>query len=276
MKILFWGLWLTAFGRLYSASAVPPDSNASAGLQTEILLHPGEAFTAYTYHKGEFFYAQNLNPYPGFAQVGLSNQLTVGLPFWEWLGRVVSLNIRWKLADQRQHHPALAYETHYQYLPRTIDLLAGHRSLSVMRKGHNWYHHLNISRRIRPPLMVHLSAGLTYSEYLSFTLKTSTQALTETHRKTLTPDLSVGIDWRARPWISFHATASYGSTYMYIDNTARKQQLTLGTRLAPFYASRIGFIRSFRTEVVLFAMKFGRLPHTLISPYGFLYWQWRW
>ncbi len=260
----------------HNICAQEKNSDNLQGLQADILLHPGEAFTAYTYKKGTFFYAQNLVPYPGFAQIGITNWLTVELPFWEWFGQVVSLNLRFRLLKQNGFLPALAYETQYQYLPREVDLLEGNSELSVIRKGHNWYHRINASWRLTPTLMLHLSGGATYSEYLSFANKDSSNLITDTYSQDISPDLSLGLDWRAYPWLSLHTSISQGTTYMYIDNTARKQQFTLGTRLAPFYRARAGFLRAFRVELVVFTMKFGQVPNRLTSPYGFIYWQWHW
>jgi len=244
------------------------------GLQAETLLHPTEGFTAYTYQKGEVFYAQNLVPFPGFAQIGVTDWLTVELPFWEWFGQVMSINLRFKLAEQNKLLPALAYETQYQYLPKEIDLLEGAPGIAAIRKGHNWFHRINASWRLTPSFMLHLSAGVTYAEYLEFSNKDSVNFISEAYKNQTSPDISLAIDWRAKPWISFGSSASYGTTYMYIDNTARKQQFTIGTRLAPFYKNRWGVLKHFRIELVIFSMKFGNIPTRITSPYGFIYWQW--
>ncbi len=246
-----------------------------SGLQNETLLHPTEGFTAYTYQKGEVFYAQNLVPFPGFAQLGVTDWLTVELPFWEWFGQVMSINLRFKLADQNKLLPALAYETQYQYLPKEIDLLEGATGIEAIRRGHNWYHRINASWKLTQAFMLHLSAGVTYAEYLKFSNKDSVNFVSETYKNQISPDISLAGDWRVKPWISFGSSVSYGTTYMYIDNTARKQQFTIGSRFAPFYKNRWGVLKHFRIELVILSMKFGNVPTRITSPYGFIYWQWR-
>ncbi len=267
---------LLVFSILIVGNLFSQDSPKSlSGLQADALLHPIEGFTAYTYERGEVFYAQNLLPFPGFAQIGVTNWLTVELPFWEWFGQVMSINIRCKLAEGSKMLPSLAYETQYQYLPKEIDLLEGVVGVAATRRGHHWYHRVNASWKLTQTFMLHLSTGFTYAEYLKFSNKDSVNFVSEVYENRISPDVSLALDWRVKPWISFGSSVSYGTTYMYIDNTARKQQCTVGGRLAPFYKNRWGVLRHFRMELVIFSMKFGNISTTITSPYGFVYWQWR-
>jgi len=265
----------TVCGQIF-AQTDSVDINKVNSLVNETMLHPGEAFTAYTYKKGEWFYAQGFYPYPGFIQVGLTDWLTVEAPLWEWFGGVVSVNYRFKLTQQKGWQPALAYESQYQYLPKEIDQSDGFGNIRIWRQGNNWYHRINSSWKFGERFFLHASGGATWAEFLGFENVDTTNYQSESYSGKISPDFSVGLDWRTARWITFHSSASYGTTYMYLDNIARKKQITFGSRLAPFISSRRGFLNCFRIELVYFAMQFGNVKPVSQNLYGFIYWQWKW
>ena len=87
----------------------------------------------------------------------------------------------------------------------------------------------------------------------------------------------MGFDWRASPWISLHATASYGSTFIYLDNVPRKLEVVYGFRVAPFFWSDWAVLRCFRVEAPGFYMYFptAREGAGFVVPFlPYLYWQW--
>jgi hypothetical protein len=93
------------------------------------------------------------------------------------------------------------------------------------------------------------------------------------------PDASLSLDFRAKPWLSLHATGSYGTTFVYSDNQPRKWEVAYGFRLAPFYASRYGILRTMRLEAAaLWIYRPDARESVLLAipilPY--FYWQWRW
>jgi hypothetical protein len=249
-------------------------AEANDSLKTENMLHPLDSFTAYTLNRGEWSYSQTLSPYPGWFWWGMTDWLTAELDIPCWIGGVASFNFRLAAIKQRGIIPAIAFETMYQYLPREIDLLEGYDYMNIKRKGHSWYNKANFSWKIHASFHIHASLGITYSEHLLIENNKRSEYRGTEFTNLLSPDYSLAIDWRALDWMSFHTSASYGATFVYIDNVPHKYQLVSGFRIAPFLWSRYAILRNFRTEAIFIVFRFEEAHENVASPYGYFYWQW--
>jgi len=257
------------------------------GLQAETFLHPADAFTAYTLKKGEFVYNQSpfTLPLPSWAWWGISDRITAEIDLLPLIGGlfqephwpVPSFNFRFKLGEQKDILPALAFESMYQHLWNTV-IQSDRPNAVVSRKGNSWYGHLNFSWKVHSRFYTHLSIGATYVENLYFSNGDTSNLLEKFYPTSWSPDFSLSIDYRAKPWLSLHASGSYGTTFVYLDNIPRKVQLSYGFRVAPFYKSKWGILRTFRAEFIAFYIY---LPDVRSSIESFLpifpyfYWQWR-
>lgn len=261
-------------------------SKASSNLQNEILLHPADGFTAYTLSKNEFVYNQSpfTLPFPSWAWWGITDNITaeidllplIGGLFQEPFLPVPSLNFRFKLREQRSFVPAISFETMYQYLWVTQNQ-SDSESLRVERQGNSWFNRFNFSWKNQNHLHFHFSAGLTYTENLLIENKDSINYKGAFFDRTINPDVSFSLDWRAKPWISLHSTVSYGTTFVYLDNIPRKYQWSYGFRLAPFHRSKYSFFRTFRAEFIGFYMWLPDAQEALSSVvpiFPYFYWQW--
>lgn len=273
LKFLFIPL-ITVFFTGTKVTELYANNNKTDGLKSEVMLHPVDAFTAYTLKKGEWIYNQALTPYPSWFWWGITDNITTELDTECWLGGVVSLNFRFKLLNQRTFIPTVAFETMYQYLPREIDQLDTYDPLSVKRKGHLWYNRINLSWEIKKNLYLNISGGATFLENLTIDNSDTVNYEGETYNNRVTPDISAGIDFRACEWLSLHAVASYGTTFIYLDNVPRKQQFNVGARFAPFYKHKNGILRNFRLELAILTFRFKEVNHLVSGPLGFIYWQW--
>jgi len=265
---------LTVFFIEANVTELYGSSNKTDGLKSEAMLHPVDAFTGYTLKKGEWIYNQALTPYPSWFWWGITDNITTELDTECWLGGVVSFNFRFKLLNQRTFIPTVAFETMYQYLPKEIDQLDTYDYLSVKRKGNIWYNRLNLSWEIKKNLYLNVSGGATYLEHLTIDNSDTSNYEGETYNNRVTPDVSASIDFRAYEWLSLHAAASYGTTFIYLDNVPRKQQFNVGARFAPFYKHRKGILRNFRIELAILTFRFKEVDHLVSGPFGFIYWQW--
>ncbi|PSR52349.1 hypothetical protein AHMF7605_01830 [Adhaeribacter arboris] len=267
-----------------SAQVLGQDSISVVGLRADTYLHPANSNTAYTLQKNEFslnFAASSL-PLPTWAWWGITDKITAEIDFLPLIGGVFekphlpvpSFNFRFKLTDQAGSKPALAYETMFQHLYHSFDQ-ADNPYFATRRKGTNWYHHLNASWRVSSAFYMHAAAGLTYAHYLQLVNKeTLVQKIYSDH---ITPDFSLGLDYRFT-WISFHANGSYGSTFNYLDNVARKIEGMYGCRLAPFYRSRFKLLKNFRAEWTGFYVSFKDINASAYVPLfiPYVYWQFKW
>ncbi len=247
-------------------------------LLTERMLHPLDSYTAYTFHKGEWAYNfPVLGLTPGWMWWGITDWMTAELDIECWLGGVPSFNFRFGLARKNGIRPALAYETMYQYLRKEIDLIDGYDTLHVVRKGHNWYNRINASWLILKRLRLHVSLGGTFSEYLLLENDNRPEYYGQVFENLLSPDISLGIDWRITKWLSCHGTGSYGTTFVYLDNVPRKYQFAYGFRVAPFLKCRWGFLRNMRIETTSLTFYFSEARETVTLPipiFPYIYWQW--
>ena len=252
------------------------DSTISNGLQSEIMLHPADASTGYVLKKGEFIYNQALTPYPSWAWWGITDWFTTELDLECWLGGVPSFNFRFGLIQQKTIRPSISFETMFQYLKDERDQFENLEYLSINRKGGNWYNHINFSWKLYEKWHIHLSGGATYVESIMISNGDTLHKIGKSYKNYLSPDFSLSLDFRCKKWISFHSTASYGSTFLYADNIIRKEQFCVATRTAPFINSDKGFFKSFRIELAFLHANFRDAKKSITGPIGFLYWQWNW
>jgi len=147
--------------------------------------------------------------------------------------------------------------------------------LNISRQGKSTYNRVNFSWNVADFMNVHLSGGISYVDFISIFNGDSLNLTGNSYNNYLSPDFSLGFDYRIKNWITFHATASYGSTFTYADNIIRKEQLVLAARVAPFINSEIGFLNSFRIEFAFLHANFNDAKESITGPIGYLYWQWQ-
>ncbi len=251
-------------------------SDSTKSLIDETMLHPADAFTGYVYKKGEWGYNQALTPYPTWVWWGITDRITAELDLEAWFGGVPSFNFRVGILKQKEFIPHLAFETMFQYLKNNFDQFHNLDYLEINRRGINWYNHINMSWKIGNKWHIHLAGGITYAENLQISNKDLPNYTGKTFNYLISPDYSLALGWRFKRWISFHSSYSYGSTFLYADNIARKQQFVLATRIAPFVKSKKGFLNSFRFELAYLYANFPDARQNISGPIGFLYWQWNW
>jgi hypothetical protein len=271
----------------FFSSPVNAQPDSLRGLQTDIMLHPGDGFTAYTLKKNEFIYNQSpfTLPLPSWAWWGITDKITAEIDLLPLLGGffqpphlpVPSLNFRFRLYNQQKWIPTIAFETMFQHLWTTQNQ-ADLATISIERdKGNSWYNRFNFSWYNQKRLHLHLSLGATYTENLRIENKDSLAPQGRFFSKTVNPDLSLSLDWRPKPWFSTHLTASYGTTFVYLDNIPRKYQVAYGFRFAPFYGLQCGFLRTFRLELTGLYMHFPDAKESLatyLPIFPYFYWQW--
>jgi hypothetical protein len=265
------------------ALAAAPARAEGDGLIDENMLHPLDSFTAHTFAAGEFSYNQSplTFPIPSWLWWGVTDWLSVEIDTLPLIGGIIEYgmpvpSINARVALLRRPGVALALENMVQVLHtpyRQLDL----PHFGVTREGASWFGRLNLSLDLSSRVMLHLSAGATYSEWLRIENVERARLRGRTLRDSWNPDASVAIDWRAAEWISVHAAASYGTTFVYIDNVPRKVSFTYGVRVAPFFWSDYGVLRCFRAELPAFVYYFPDAGETLamllpLRPY--VYWQW--
>ena len=261
-------------------------SDSLKGLQAEIFLHPMDGFTAYTLKKGEFVYSQSpfTLPLPSWAWWGITDNITAEIDLLPLIGGlfrepnlpVPSLNFRFKLINQNKLIPSIAFETMYQHLWNEV-IQSDQPNAIVSRKGNSWYNHLNFSWNINSKTHTHLSIGATYVENLYFSNNDSLNLIEKFYPKLFTPDFNLSIDYRWKSWISTHATASYGSTFVYLDNIPKKQQISYGFRVAPFCKIKWGVLRTFRAEFIGYYIYLPDIKEpiqSIIPIFPYFYWQW--
>ena len=271
---------------LLSASLCVGQSDSLQGLQSEVFLHPADGFTAFTLKRGEFVYNQSpfTFPLPSWAWWGITDNITAEIDLLPLIGGffqpphlpVPSINLRFKLMDPNELIPAVAFETMYQHLWNKVTQSDQPYAI-VSRQGNSWYNHLNFSWVLRKNLYLHLSMGLSYTENLYFGSRDTLSRKEKFYARSVSPDVNVSIDYRWKPWMSLHATASQGTTFVYLDNIPRKQQVSYGFRVAPFYKSRYRFLRTFRAEFIGYYIYLPDIDATiqsLLPVFPYFYWQW--
>jgi len=253
-------------------------SDTLKSLVYETMLHPGDAFTAYVYKQGEWGYNQSITPYPNWAWWGITDWVTAELDLEAWLGGVPSFNFRFGILKQNDWMPAVAFETMFQYINKgsfgSFDQFYNLDYLDIKRHGGSWYNHVNMSWKVREKFHVHVSGGCTIAQSITFDSPSLSEE--KSYSSLVSPDYSIGIDWRYKKWGSLHVTHSYGSTFLYADNIPRKRQSTIAGRFAPFIWTNVGFLNSFRIELALINANFPDAQEFIQGPIGFIYWQWDW
>lgn len=259
-------------------------SDTLKGLQNDIYLHPLNSNTAYTLKKGECVYNQAPAslPLPSWGWVGITDWLTAEIDFLPLVGGlfikpnlpVPSFNFRFKLLNQKKIMPTLAYETMYQYIYNEFDQ-SSNPYFATWRKKGSWYNHVNASWKIKSKFYIHASIGCTFAQHLRLVNKDSINFNEKIFENKLTPDFSLGFDYRLKR-ISFHLNTSYGTTFNYIDNVPRKFEIMYGIRLAPFYKNRFSFLRTFRIEWAGFYNEFPDIKAKAYVPIFIPYFYWQW
>jgi len=261
-------------------------TDSLSGLQKEIFLHPADGFTAYTLKKNELIYNQSpfTLPFPSWAWWGISNNITSEIDLLPLIGGffqkpylpVLSFNFRVHVLDQKSILPAMAIETMYQHLWHWTKQ-SDQPQANVLRKGNSGFLHSNFSWLIKSKFYLHFSTGVTYTQNLKLINYRKIPVLSRDFNHLLSPDVSLSFDFRWKPWISLNMTMSYGTTFVYLDNIPRKQQLAYGFRVAPFYKSRKSFFKTFRAEFIgynIFLPDIKAHIQSLIPVFPYFYWQW--
>ena len=256
------------------------------GLETDVLLHPMDGFTAYTLAQGELVYCQSplTLPLPSWAWIGVTDWLTAEIDLLPLVGGffvephrpVPSFNFRFRLRDGGARGISLALETMVQHMGQST-VQEDSPYLRIERDGTQVWGRINASIPLTERFRVHISAGATYARSIAITNNDPEMPRGKHHRDLLSPDVSISFDYRMRPWISLHATASHGTTFVYSDNQPRKLEAAYGFRLAPWYASKRGILRATRFEFPAFIMHHrdsgtGHKWYVPLIPYA--YWQW--
>ena len=241
--------------------------------EIENMLHPMDAFTAFTFNKSEWSYNQPIGLTPGWMFWGITDRITTEIDIEAWLGGVPSLNFRFALIPFNKSY-GLAYELMYQYLPNFINQFSDYEYMIVGRQGNHFYNHLNFSYAFLSKTFFHLSLGFSYTEFLKITNSERDIFHGKEFTNLFSPDLSVSLDSRLSKRTSLHFTSSYGNTFVYMDNIPRKLQMMLGTRYKPFMNSKYGFLNKFHIEFALLYINFPDAKEYVFSPYGYIYWQW--
>lgn len=247
------------------------------GLQDEAFLHPLDAFTAQTLRAGEVFLAQPISPLPGWAQVGVTDWLTVEIDLTAIVGGLIesphvpvpSTDVRWRVRD------GFALEGMVQYLSAELaqeDL----EHLVVRRQGLGGFLHANASIEVARHLWLHASAGVSYQNWFEVESQRRTIEHGATFEHLISPDVSLAFDWRVREWLSLNATGSYGATFVYSDNQPRKVQLAYGARVAPFLWTHVGILHDLRVElaaVVMYRPDAREVAALYLPILPYVYWQ---
>lgn len=276
-----WLLVLAAFSAVAHAELREPRN-----LQTEALLHPLDGFTAYTLEQGELVCNQSplTLPLPSWAWIGVTDWLTAEIDLLPLLGGffvephapVPSFNFRFRVRDGGRTGVTIAIETMVQHLWRPLAQEDG-PTLRIVREGTSWFTRLNASFPITGRLRFHASIGATYAEDIEISNNDEVHPVGEHHRDDISPDVSLAIDFRWKPWISLHATGSVGTTFVYSDNQPRKLEVMYGFRIAPFLRSRRGILRTMRMEFPAFIIHHPESGTGFVWPVPlvpYVYWQW--
>jgi hypothetical protein len=270
----------------FDAPKQPP--KAPRGLYDDIMLHPGDSFTAYTLKKGDFIYNQAVVsiPLPSWAWWGITDRLTAEIDLLPLIGGlfiephlpVPSFNFRYKLRDHVNGGPAFAVEAMLQREWRPFDeQLSPESTVHIVRDGTSIFARLNMSQILTPKLRVHASLGATWAHSILIENNNVDVKFGRSFSNLVSPDASLSLDWRFSPRFSLHLTGSYGTTFVYLDNIPRKTEFTYALRVAPFYQAKRFFFREMRVEGAAFFFYFQDAKEWLALPipiFPYLYWQW--
>ncbi len=264
-----------------------PSTSRSRPLNEDPYLHPVDIITPYTLRKGEWIYAQSIQtlPFPSWAFVGITDKLTAQIDLLPWLFGVFSelkrpipsFNFRYRFNHQQGWLPTIGIEAMFVHFWDTLQRFST-PALTIRENGSYFHIKPSIGYRIHDKWYLNLSAGADYIGELMMQNNDTTNLQTASFSNSWNPNFAIGIDFRPSPWISYHIGYSYGATLTYLENVPRKRQLTYGFRIAPFYRSRAGFIRSLRIELVAINAAFPDIDARQNFPvpvFPYFYWQWR-
>ncbi|HEY5935403.1 MAG TPA: hypothetical protein VIU61_12225 [Kofleriaceae bacterium] len=253
------------------------------GLIDETMLHPVDAFTGYTLRKNEIIYNQSplTLPFPSWMWWGVTDRVTVEIDTLPLLGGlfiephlpVPSVNTRVGIVKGGADRIAIAVEGMVQHLWRE-QVQEDLETIRVIRRGTSVFARVNVSIPVHRRFRIHLSGGATWAE--SFRLENPVAGLVSEYTNAVSPDGSIAFDVRAAPWLSLHATASYGTTFVFSDNQPRKWQLAYGFRIAPARHSSWRILRSLRLEFPSLFMFRPSVDNRQLLPvpiFPYLYWQ---
>lgn len=254
---------------------------AQADLRTEPSLNQGDIPTGDVFRKNEWSYNQPPLLAPGWMRWGVTDRLTVQLDFMAWLGGLPDINLKYALLDPANHNLKLAWETMYLYFDakkeNLKDLNDDDEHLFSQRNGSAGFTRINGSFNITETWLMHLSAGVSYSEYYRISSEHRTVLRGRTFRALWDPTAAIGIENRPNARWAFHGGISYGETFVFQENRPRKLQLVYGFRWAPWLEESAAWRKNFRLEVDSVNLLFpdaneGRA--TIIPVIPFVYWQW--
>ena len=253
------------------------------GLIDETMLHPLDAFTGYTLAKNEIIYNQSplTLPLPSWMWWGVTDRLTVEIDTLPLIGGlfidphlpVPSINARVGLVRGGADRIAIAVEGMVQHLwqehvQEDLD------TIRVVRRGTSVFARVNVSIPLHRRFRIHASAGATWAR--SLRLENPMRGLASEYTDAVSPDGSLALDVRVAPWLSVHATGSYGTTFVYSDNQPRKWQGAYGFRVAPARHSSWRILRTLRLEFAALFMFRPSVDNRQILPIPvlpYLYWQ---
>ncbi len=255
-------------------------------IKDDAYLHPIDAITPYTLQKGEWIYAQSIQtlPFPSWAFVGITNKLTVQIDLLPWIfgafselkKPIPSLNFRYRVNEQKGIIPTIAFEAMFVHFWDTLQRFET-PSITMWENGSYFHFKPIIGYKIRN-WNINLSAGIDYIDELIMQNNDSSDFQAKTFTNSWNPNFSIGFDYRPSNWISYHIGYTYGATLTYLENIPRKNQLTYGFRVAPFYKNRFGILRNFRIELVAINAYFTDINAKQSFPipvFPYFYWQWK-
>jgi hypothetical protein len=266
-------------------SPAKAQSDSLRGLQTDVMLHPGESFTGYTLQKNEVIVSYSLtsyyHPQPTFISWGITDRLTTEVDITTtFLAGLVdygyslnpTFNIRYKLFRGSKRLKALALETNFQNLSWIYEG-ENHGTAGTSRAGLSASIRLNSSFQVREKLHFHASIGASFNQDFSFYTDTEEEQFALIN----SPAFSLAADWRPKSWFSTHLALGYGYIPLYMRFTPRNFNAAYSFRFAPFLNQKWGVFRTFRVEIGGFCAYFPRfdawvgMPVPIIAQ---LYWQW--
>ena len=279
MKLFLLLSLLTITLNVTLAQSNPDTSNkGNSGLINETMLHPGDAFTGEVLEKNTLLIGWSLLPpdiLPGWIIYGVTNRLTIETDILNWLGAVPNLNVRFALLRPKHGNISVAYETMFIYLPKRIDIVLP-KDLSFSLEGIDWYQRMSLTWILRNNFRLHVSAGVSYIQSIELQNTDSIPQSIRKFRNLADPAASLAIDWRPTRWLSYHAAASYSSTFTYLDNIPLKQQVSFATRIVPFVNNKHGFLNKFRIELAFISFYFKDADKRYTGPVAYCYWQGIW
>ncbi|MDG1483455.1 MAG: hypothetical protein P8R54_27945 [Myxococcota bacterium] len=255
-------------------------------IKDDAYLHPVDSITPYTLNKGEWIYAQSIQtlPFPSWTFVGVTDNLTAQIDLLPWVfgyfselkKPIPSLNFRYRFNSQSGLVPTIAVEAMFVHFWDTFERFDT-PSITMWEKG--TYLHLKpvVGYRIKENWGINLSLGVDYIGELTMRNNDPNNPQSELFTNSWNPNLSIGLDYRPSNWISYHIGYTYGSTFTFLENIPRKQQLNYGFRMAPFYKNKAGVLRNMRIELVAINGYFADIDARQSLPipvFPYFYWQW--